>query len=169
MFRLPFFLRPIIKTSKGDHVELIDGGYCANNPTLYAIADALVALQKAPSDIRVVSIGVGIYPEPKRRLLNRLKRRLQETLLDVQLLQKTLNINTSSMEQLRAILYKNIDTVRINDTFERPEMATDLMEFDLAKLDLLFQRGSESFAKREPELKSLLRSSATETSARTEQ
>src|SRR5258708_9915219 len=27
----PFFLRPIIKTSKGDHVELIDGRYCAHN------------------------------------------------------------------------------------------------------------------------------------------
>ena len=25
----------------GDDVELIDGGYCANNPTLYAIADAV--------------------------------------------------------------------------------------------------------------------------------
>lgn len=152
----PFFTRPIIKTSKGEYVELIDGGYCANNPTLYAIADALVALKKSPSDIRVVSIGVGVYPEPKRRLLSRIKKRLQESLLDVQLLQKTLNINTSSMEQLRAILYKNIRTVRINDTFQQPEMATDLMEFDLVKLDILYQRGSESFAKREVELKDLL-------------
>ena len=29
----------------GDRVELIDGGYCANNPTLYCIADALIALK----------------------------------------------------------------------------------------------------------------------------
>src|SRR5271165_337765 len=94
----PFFTRPIIKTSKGEHVELIDGGYCANNPTLYAIADALVALKQPHSAIRVVSIGVGVYPEPKRGLLSRLKKRVQESLLDVQLLQKTLNINTASME-----------------------------------------------------------------------
>src|ERR1035438_1139708 len=59
----PFFNRVILKTEKGEHVELMDGGYCANNPTLYAIADALMALKKITSDLRVVSIGVGIYPE----------------------------------------------------------------------------------------------------------
>ena len=37
----PFFERKVIKTAAGDEVELIDGGYCANNPTLYAIADAV--------------------------------------------------------------------------------------------------------------------------------
>ena len=72
------------------------------------------------------------------------------------LLQKTLNINTSSMEQLRLILFKDVRTVRINDTFQQPEMATDLMESNLTKLDILYQRGSESFAKREIELKDLL-------------
>jgi patatin-like phospholipase/acyl hydrolase len=153
----PFFKRPIIKTSKGDHVELVDGGYCANNPTLYAIADALIALKQPHASIRVVSLGVGNYPEPKPKLLRRLKRRIDEVFLDVQLLQKTLNINTASMEQLRAILYKDlIQTVRINETFEKPEMATDLLEWDLKKLDILFQRGSESFAKRETDLKELL-------------
>src|SRR3546814_1633662 len=35
----PFFERKIVKTDNGDIVELIDGGYCANNPTLYAIAE----------------------------------------------------------------------------------------------------------------------------------
>ncbi len=41
----PFFLRKTVTTAMGDHVELIDGGYCANNPTLYAIADAIIALK----------------------------------------------------------------------------------------------------------------------------
>jgi hypothetical protein len=36
----PFFEKTVIKTGNGKRVELIDGGYCANNPTLYAIADA---------------------------------------------------------------------------------------------------------------------------------
>jgi len=144
----PFFEKAVIRTSNGDDVVLIDGGYCANNPTLYAIADAVVALQVEPSDIRVISVGVGVYPEP-RRWRSWLARRF----LSVQLLQKTLNVNTFSMEQLRAILFKNIWTVRINDTFERPEMATDLMESNLAKLNSLYQRGGESFAKHEAELK----------------
>jgi predicted acylesterase/phospholipase RssA len=148
----PFFEKAILKTSKGDEVTLIDGGYCANNPTLYAIADAAVALKKPLSDLRVVSIGVGIYPEPRRWRSWFLRR----FVVSVQLLQKTLNVNTLSMEQLRAILFKDIRAVRINDTFERPEMATDLMEHDLKKLDVLYQRGGESFANHEAALKELL-------------
>lgn len=148
----PFFNRVILKTEKGEHVELMDGGYCANNPTLYAIADALMALKKINSDLRVVSIGVGNYPEPKRWFGARLLRSFKT----VQLLQKTMEINTTSMEQLRIVLFNNIKTVRINDTFERPEMATDLLEHDLEKLDLLYQRGSESFASRESQLKEYL-------------
>jgi len=148
----PFFEKAVLKTSKGDEVTLIDGGYCANNPTLYAIADAAVALKKPLSDLRVVSIGVGIYPEPPRWRTWFLKR----FVVSVQLLQKTLNVNTLSMEQLRTILFKDIRTVRINDTFERPEMATDFMESDLKKLTMLYQRGGESFANHEAALKELL-------------
>lgn len=145
----PFFKRPIITTGKGERVELMDGGYCANNPTLYAIADAVMALKKSYSDLRVVSVGVGVYPEPKRWGLSWVLRRL----ISVQLLQKTLDVNTSSMEQLRAVLFKDIQTARINDAFERPEMATDLMEHNLDKLNILYQRGGESFAKYEAQLK----------------
>jgi predicted patatin/cPLA2 family phospholipase len=148
----PFFKRVHLTTSKGEEVELLDGGYCANNPTLYAIADAVAALQKPYGAMRVVSVGVGVYPEPKRWGYAWLIRRF----MSVQLLQKTLNVNTLSMEQLRAVLFKAIWTVRINDTFERPEMATDLMEHDMTKLNMLYQRGGESFAKHESELKKLL-------------
>ena len=45
---------------KKGRFELADGGYCANNPTLYAIADATEALGYARPDIRVVSVGVGV-------------------------------------------------------------------------------------------------------------
>jgi predicted acylesterase/phospholipase RssA len=149
----PFFSRKTVTTSSGDAIELIDGGYCANNPTLYAIADAIQALKKPRELLRVISVGVGTYPSPKARLHMRLARRC---LVSLQLLQKTLEINTQSMEQLRAILYKDIRTVRINDTFERPEMACDFLEYDLKKLNLLRQRGSESFAGREREIRDCL-------------
>lgn len=149
----PFFERKIVTTAAGDKVELVDGGYCANNPTLYAIADAVAALKKERSDLRVVSVGVGVYPQPKKPLLWLVKR---IPFNSIELLQKTLEINTQSMDQLRVILFKDVPTVRISDTFERPEMATDLMEHDLDKLNILRQRGRESFASREEELKRLL-------------
>ncbi len=149
----PFFDRKVITTSAGDSVELIDGGYCANNPTLYAIADAVVAMKKERHDLRVVNVGVGAYPEPKPDWKMWFAKKY---LVSVQLLQKTLEINTQSMEQLRAILFKDIKTIRISDTFEKAEMATDLMEHDLARLNILRQRGSESFAAWEKELRDFL-------------
>ena len=149
----PFFERKIVETVTGDKIELIDGGYCANNPTLYAIADAVSAMRKERADLRVVSVGVGVYPEPKPGLIMRFAKKY---LLSVQLLQKTLEINTQSMNQLREILFKDVSTIRISDSFSEPEMATDLMEHDLNKLNILHQRGSESFAPREQELKELL-------------
>lgn len=148
---VPFFDRKFITTARGDHVELIDGGYCANNPTLYAIADAVGALKWAPAALRVVSVGVGVYPEPSsitRWFTNRFKA--------VQLLRKTLEINTQSMEQLRKILFKNIPTIRISETFNRPDMATDLFEHDLKKLNILRQSGSKSFESDEDALKEFL-------------
>jgi predicted acylesterase/phospholipase RssA len=149
----PFFERTIVKTSMGEDIELIDGGYCANNPTLYAIADAVQALKRDREDIRLVSVGVGVYPDPKPGLLAWLAKRF---LVSVQLLQKTLEINTQSMDQLRQVLFHDVPTVRISDAYTTPEMATDLLEHDLKKLDILFQRGRESFASREGQLRQYL-------------
>lgn len=150
----PFFERKTVKTDKGDLIELIDGGYCANNPTLYAIADATMALKLPPEHIRVLSVGVGVYPAPKQSWFSTTK--WAQMLMSVQLLQKTLEINTQSMDQLRHILFRHVPTVRISDTFDQPEMATDLFEHNMTKLNILRQRGSESFAKQEQALRQLL-------------
>lgn len=149
----PFFERTVVRTSLGEDIELVDGGYCANNPTMYAIADAVHALRRDRRDIRLVSVGVGTYPDPKPSLLLRIAKRY---LVSVQLLQKTLEINTQSMDQLRQILFHDVPTIRISDSFVQPEMATDLLEHDLKKLGVLFQRGRESFALREAHLREFL-------------
>lgn len=150
----PFFHRKIVTTATGDTIELIDGGYCANNPTLYAIADAVAALGRRPEELRVLSVGVGDYPSPRPRPLT--KMWAAQYLLSVQLLQKTLEINTQSMDQLRAVLFADTPTVRVSDSFSQPEMATDLFEHDLVKLNKLTQRGAESFATREKQIAALL-------------
>jgi patatin-like phospholipase/acyl hydrolase len=148
----PFFERKMVTTSAGDKVELFDGGYCANNPTLYALADATGALGHAPTNCRVLSLGCGQYPEPRRGFF---ARQIQ-SFLPVQLLQKTLEVNTASMDQLRRLLYADVPTVRISDTFDQPEMATDMFEHDLGKLNLLRQQGVESFARREGDIRRVL-------------
>lgn len=149
----PFFEKQIVSTSQGN-VELVDGGYCANNPTLYAIADATFSLSIPRSRIRVLSIGVGEYPAPEKPLWS--PNRYVNRWWLVKLLQKTFEFNTKSLEQLRAVMFKDIQAVRINDAYTQPEMATDMFEHNLRKLDVLWQRGQESFAKHEEALKKLL-------------
>jgi len=150
----PYFNRKTVVTSSGDKIELIDGGFCANNPTLYAIADATDALGVEPANIRVVSLGCGNYPPPPVHwwTLDYWKQKTP----GVQLLQKTLEINTQSMDQLRMLLYKHIPTVRISQSFSEPTMATDLFEHDLKKLNILTQRGVQSFAQHEQTLRDFL-------------
>ncbi|MHB8743682.1 MAG: patatin-like phospholipase family protein [Sulfuricaulis sp.] len=148
----PIFNRKFVSIADGSQVELLDGGYCANNPTLYAIADAVKALKMEHNQLRVVSIGVGNYPEPPKYW----HKWVISKFFLVRLLHKTLGINTHSMEQLASLLFKDVPMVRINDTYNTPDMAADLMEHNIRKLNLLYQRGGESFGKHENELKTLL-------------
>lgn len=148
----PFFERTTVETSTGEKIELIDGGYCANNPTLYAIADAVHALKRAREDVRIVSVGCGVYPEPKKLSMWFAKN----FLYGVELLQKTLEINTQSMDELRRVLFHDVPTIRISDTFNQPAMATDLLEHDISKLNVLFTRGRESFSVHEKQLATFL-------------
>jgi uncharacterized protein len=150
----PYFDRKIVVTEKEGSVEVIDGGFCANNPTLYAIADATISMKMPPENIRVVSLGCGTYPPRK---LSRLSWNYWKNITPgVQLLQKTLEINTQSMEQLRVVMFKHVPTVRISQAFSEPAMATDLFEHDLDKLNILTQRGIQSFADNEEILKTYL-------------
>ena len=103
----------------------------------------------------MISLGVGVYPEPKLSIFDKMWW-AKRYLLSVQLLQKTLEINTQSMDQLRAILFKDVQTIRISEAYTQPDMATDLFEHDMSKLNILFVRGGESYSKAEQQLKSFL-------------
>jgi hypothetical protein len=90
----------------------------------------------------------------------------EKYVITAELLPKTLEINTNSMEQLREILFDDIETVRINDTFSKPEMATDFMEYDVEKLSVLWQEGRESYGRFEKLIKKCVLSTVTGNQAR---
>jgi patatin-like phospholipase/acyl hydrolase len=149
----PFFRKKTVKPPNEDNFVLIDGGYCANNPTLYAIIDALVALKTPPEKLRVLSIGVGKYRAPKRNPLH--YAWWLNKYPGVRFFQDTLEINTQSMDQLRKVLYRDIEKniIRIDQAYTEPEMATDLLERDEEKLNLLRRRGAACVREYEPQLK----------------
>lgn len=155
----PFFETHTITKSNGDVVELADGGFCANNPALYAIADATLAFKLQHHDLRVVSLGVGSYPEPSLwKKVGRIRGgwSLVRHGLNSDFLQKILGVNTCSMEVLRSILFKDVPTIRISEAFVEPAMATDLLEHNLGKLNRLVQKGRLSYASHERQLKEFL-------------
>ena len=52
----PFFERPTVKTANQGEPEVMDGGFVANNPTLFAIADAVKAYGKTLQELKVLSL-----------------------------------------------------------------------------------------------------------------
>lgn len=149
----PFFSRRQLKIN-GDDLLLLDGGFCANNPTLYAIADAVRAYKQPHDRIKVLNVGVGDYPVP--RLKKFTKAWFISWAEEAELIQKTFNINAQSMEQLRRILFPDIETIRVSEAFTEPSMETDLLEYNLVKLDLIHTRGRDSFGKMEAAIRKLL-------------
>jgi patatin-like phospholipase/acyl hydrolase len=149
----PFFKKKVVKPPNGDNFVLIDGGYCANNPTLYAIVDASIALEAAGDSLRVLSIGVGKYPSPARNPLH--YAWWLNKYPGVRLFQDTLEINTQSMDQLRKVLFRDVakNIIRIDQSYIEPEMATDLFERDEEKLNLLRRRGAACVREHEAQLK----------------
>lgn len=150
----PFFKRKFVVTGSGSRVQVGDGGYVANNPALYAVADATELLGFTREHMRVVSIGVGEYPAPSLWFWK--MRRWLGKLPSVKLLQKSLEINTQSMDQLRKVLYREVPTIRISNRYTQPEMATDMFEANRRKLDLIWQRGRDSARELETDLRKFL-------------
>ncbi|HVY89073.1 MAG TPA: patatin-like phospholipase family protein [Hyphomonadaceae bacterium] len=150
----PFFKKKFVTTSRGERIEVRDGGFVANNPTLYAIVDAAESMGFARKEVRVVSIGVGEYPAPKLPAWS--LRKWLSKLPTMVFLQKTMEISTQSMDQLRKVLFREVPTIRIHNKYTQPELATDMLEVDLEKLGLLWQRGRDSARDLEADLKKFL-------------
>jgi uncharacterized protein len=150
----PFFLKKMITTGRGDTIEVRDGGFVANNPTLYAIADATESLGHSRENVRVVSIGVGEYPPP--RLPATSARKWFSKWPTVKFSQRILEINTQSMDELRKVLFSKVPTLRINTRYTEPDMATDMLESDMEKLGRLWTRGRDSARDEEHQLREFL-------------
>lgn len=145
----PFFKRQHVDTVNQRRQEVMDGGFVANNPTLFAIADAVHAYKIPKEKIKVLSIGVGIYNEPRHNPVVRFVLGLWPFYLTL----KMFETSSATIEQLRKILFPEVATVRINEAFPQNEFATDLLESSVKKLEMLNSLGRQSFGNHERDLK----------------
>jgi len=141
----PFFEMTKIQTSnQGDFVAM-DGGFSANNPTLFAIADAAYSIGISKENIKILSIGVGHYNEPQRNWYSEVVFKLWP----FKMIQKLFATNTNTVETLRKLLFKDITCIRVDESFPDKKYETDLLEANIEKLKQMQSLGRNSYANQE--------------------
>lgn len=149
----PFFDSKKIFVDEHISKDVIDGGFVANNPALYALVDVRESLKIPSENVRFLTIGTGVYPEkyPVYAATQGIFLKPNLKLISMQF-----TSNANSVETVFRLLSKDIMSVRINETFAQPKLGTSLFESDLAKLQLLLAKGKESFVKFEGQITNLL-------------
>ena len=141
----PIFEIKKITTSNQGVLRVIDGGFIANNATLFAFIDAHKAFGVKEADIRLLNIGVGRYIEKPLNCIYKLLGKINLKIF----IENVLTANTSTNDILSKLLFPNLHIVRICDTFNEHEYETNMIETDEKKLMKLVQLGRISFAKNE--------------------
>ena len=149
----PVFAKRRVSTKGSGERTVVDGGFCANNPALFALTDATAALGVDRRHVRLLSVGTGSYPQ-RRRLVAKLVRTAVPTFATL------LQTGSNTVDVLRGLLYPDVMALRIDDATTEERYSTDFVEHDLDKLDAIFQLGRESFRRREDEMGRLFAESA---------
>jgi len=149
----PFFEKMSIETESHGKIEVVDGGFIANNPTLYSIIDAYKALDYDEKKLHILNIGVGNYIENSNGILSKILKKIGLFAF----FERVLNSSTNSNSTISKLLFPNLDLLRISDSFPEPKHGTNMFEYDLEKLKKMIQLGRSSYAKYEKEIIKLLR------------
>jgi uncharacterized protein len=149
---IPFFHHHKIHLESGLIVKTFDGGFVANNPTFYAITDAMQALGKKDKEIKVLSIGVGEYPNKPINLVSK----IVESLRPIHFFQTVLSSNNNAMEGLRKIIFPTVDIFRCDSNYMDNQYATNFLESNGQKLAAIKALGKEFYRENEPAIKKLL-------------
>jgi uncharacterized protein len=144
----PIFKEKQLNTNNKGNLLAIDGGFIANNPTLFAIVDATKALNISVENLKVISIGVGNYIEKPISFTHRILTNFKM----FKIVSRVLNASSNTTEILTKLLYPNLKIVRINEIFNEPKYGTNLTEKDIKKLDKMYQLGIYSYAKFEKDI-----------------
>ena len=144
----PFFEKRIVCTKNQGNPTVIDGGFVANNPTLFAICDATMAFGKSIQELEILSVGVGNYPVPKRKGLLALLNKFEIA----ELPEKIFRSSSTTVDILRTILYPTLKIVRIDESFSDKKHEISFVEADIEKVKKLSVLGRESFRKSERQI-----------------
>ncbi|MCR9132162.1 MAG: patatin-like phospholipase family protein [bacterium] len=144
----PFFEKMKIKTENHGEIEVVDGGFIANNSTLYSMIDAYKALNYDESNIRLLNVGVGQYVEKSSGI----KYRFLKLFGIFNFIERVLSASTNSNTIIANLLFPDLDKLRISEAFPEPKHGTNMLESDIEKLNQMVQLGRSSYAKYEKDI-----------------
>ena len=147
----PFFEKMHLDLGKFGTRVLVDGGHMANNPTPLALLESVHTLKVPKDNIRVLSLGTGEFP-PKRRILHWI---LHRGFAPFRMFEELTKSSTKTMEWLNRVLFRDIQTERINKTYNQKKYRTSLLEDDVCLLRQIYSLGVEAAQEQAEDLKSL--------------
>lgn len=149
----PFFEKMKINTANHGEIEVVDGGFIANNSTLYAMIDAYKGIGVSESNIHLLNLGVGQYIEKTSGFYSMILKKIGF----LQFVERVLSANTNSNTRISKLLFPNLDMLRISESYPEPKYGTNMLEYDINKLNKMMQLGRASYAKHEKEIIKLLK------------
>ena len=149
----PLFRQKIIETPNHGKRSVVDGGFTANSPALFALTDAIGLLGVPRENIRMLSIGTGSYPEKWR-----LMWKVFGTIHPTKMIMTLLRTSSNTVETLRKLLFDDVTTIRIDDAFTDSRYKTDIVESDPNMMKSIYQLGRRSFEKAEHDLHAFFKS-----------
>ena len=153
----PFFDKVKLRSKDGSHnFTLIDGGFSANNPTLFSLVDAIKAFGRKENDVVIINIGTGSFPHKTSipfLITDCINRITQHFIPDI------MEINANTTGVIAEMLFKDVKILRIDKTFTHPSLRTNFLENDAGKLEKLFGQGKTTFGEFEQRFEDVIKGS----------
>lgn len=139
----PYFKKAKVVIRDGV-IEVIDGGYVANNPTFFALIDAVAAIGKSQQEVSVLSVGTGDFPPVPPSRFRRMGQAIASHWFEIETAETIMRANANSLGQIQSMLLPDVKCVRLNETFNDRNRQTTFLEHDANKLKMMHRLGYDS-------------------------
>jgi patatin-like phospholipase/acyl hydrolase len=146
----PIFEPVIVKTKNRGDIKTVDGGFVANNPSLYATID--VSKKYDQSKIKILNIGTGKFLEKNDGIIPRIISWIPLTKF---FFTEIYTASTNTNYRLLKLIYPNINIIRVNDSFM--DIKTNMTESNINVLTKILKKGQYSYMNSEKEITALFK------------
>lgn len=145
----PIFNPVVVETKNRGKIKAVDGGFVANNPSLYASIDMTKSHEQ--NDIKILNIGTGKFLERLDGVLPKIINRFGVTRF---FFTEIYTSSTNTNYKLLKLIFPDINILRINDSYM--DISTNMTEKNINILFKMLRKGQYSYMNFENEIQELL-------------